>query len=104
MSFFDNLKSEAASAIKNAVIKSITITVLGKDNDLAKNLFANAQQAVAKVNNNISVDYVTDSAKIAAFGNPSLPALVVGDKVVFQGGSLKVEEIENIIRKFTDKK
>lgn len=103
MSFLDNLKGEAASAIKNAVLKSVTLTVLGKDNATAQDLFDNAKQAVAKVNSDIKVEYVSDAAKIAALGNPSLPALAVGDKVVFQGSSLKVEEIEAIIKKFTDK-
>lgn len=99
MSLFEKL-SGGASALKSIIGSEITLTVLGKGSDACKSLLENAEGAVKKLGAPVEVEYVTDSDKIAEYGEVKLPALAIGGKVILQGSVPKMDELEAIIKKF----
>lgn len=100
MSLLDKL-SGGVSAIKSVIGSEISVTVLGKGTDACKKLLENVNGAVKKLNAPIKVEYVSDADKVAKFGDVSLPALAVGDKVVLQGKVPDISELEELLKKFT---
>ena len=45
------------------------------------------------------VEYITDMAKIMAYGVMSMPAIVVNEKVVSMGKVLKAAQVEELLKK-----
>lgn len=99
MSFLDKL-SGGASAIRSVIGSEVTVTVLGKGSDACKKLLDNVKSAVEKLNAPIKVEYVSDADKVAKFGDVSLPALAVGNKVILQGKVPDIGELEELLKKF----
>jgi len=76
------------------------IKVLGSGCRNCHALFENTQQAVKELGLAIEVEYITDMAKVMAFGAMSMPVLVVNDKIASQGRVLKPAEIKNLLEKY----
>jgi hypothetical protein len=87
---------QAAGIVKNKISSLGGVKVL--DNGNNKSMVDAASSVVGKLGLNIKVDYVTDSKEIAKYGEVSLPALVINDKVVSMGQVLKSEDIEKQIK------
>ena len=73
------------------------IKVLGAGCASCHQMYENAKEAVDNIGLNIKVEYITDLQKVMEYGVMSMPALVVNDKVVSMGKSLKVAEIEKLL-------
>ena len=58
-----------------------------------------AKAAVASLELDVEVEYITDMAKTVAYGVMSVPALVVNDKVVSMGNLLKEAEVVTLLQK-----
>ena len=73
------------------------IKVLGSGCKACHQLYDNTVKAVEGMG--IEVEYVTDLKKIMEYGAMSMPALVVNDKLVSSGKTLKPAEILKLIGK-----
>lgn len=73
------------------------IRVLGAGCASCHQMYENAKEAAKNIGIDIEVEYVTDLQKVMEYGVMSMPALVVNDKVVSMGKSLKVAEIEKLL-------
>ena len=72
------------------------IKVLGSGCKACHQLYDNTVKAVEGTG--IKVEYVTDLQKIMEYGAMSMPALVINEKLVSSGKTLKSAEIMNLIR------
>ena len=73
------------------------IKVLGSGCKACHQLYDNTVKAVEGMG--IEVEYVTDLQKIMEYGAMSMPALVVNEKLVSSGKTLKPAEILKLIAK-----
>ena len=73
------------------------IKVLGSGCKACHQLYDNTVKAVEGMG--IEVEYVTDLQKIIEYGAMSMPALVVNEKLVSSGKTLKTAEILKLIGK-----
>lgn len=84
-----------------------SIQVLGSGCPTCKKLFALTQKAVAELNLQTEVEYVTDVQKIMELGLMSAPVLTINGKVVLVGQVPGIEKIKELItsssRPITDK-
>jgi hypothetical protein len=87
---------QAAGIVKNKISSLGGVKVL--DNGNNKSMVDAASSVVSKLGLSIKVEYVTDSKEIAKYGEVSLPALVINDKVVSMGQVLNSEDIEKQIK------
>ena len=74
-----------------------SIKVLGSGCKACHQLYDNTVKAVEGIG--IKVEYVTDLQKIMEYGAMSMPALVVNEKLVSSGKTLKPAEILKLIGK-----
>lgn len=81
---------EAAGSISS-------IKVLGSGCKSCHLLYENAKTAAAELGLQVSVEYVTDMAKIMQYGIMSMPALVINEKVVSAGRTLKPAELKELL-------
>lgn len=88
--------AKKAGSISNG---TLSIKVLGAGCASCHTLLENAKEAVTSMGLGVEVEYVTDMAKIAAYGVMSIPALVVNEKVVTMGKVLKSNEVESLLNK-----
>ena len=99
MGLFGKKKEEkkAESAFPKIKITGITsIKVLGSGCKACHQLYDNTVKAVEGMG--IEVEYVTDLQKIMEYGAMSMPALVVNEKLVSSGKTLKPAEIMSLIK------
>ena len=75
------------------------IKVLGTGCASCKALFSTTEQAVKELNLDAQVVKEEDMLKIMEYNVLSLPALVVGGKVVANGKKLSVDEVKNLLTK-----
>jgi len=73
------------------------IKILGSGCSKCKALAASAQQAVAELKLDATVEKEEDMIKILAYQVMRTPALVVDGKVVAQGKVLSVNEVKKIL-------
>ena len=73
------------------------IKVLGSGCKACHQLYDNTMKAVEGMG--IEVEYVTDLQKIMEYGAMSMPALVINEKLVSSGKTLKPAEILKLIGK-----
>lgn len=78
---------------------TLSIKVLGTGCVSCHALLENTKQAVADMELDAKVEYVTDMAQIAGYGVMRMPALVINEKPVVVGKILKPEEITDILKK-----
>ncbi len=98
-SYCSNIDATSISNAKAELDKGAKIKVLGPGCKKCTALEDATKQALANLNINESIDHVTDFAAIASYGVMSTPALVVDGKVVSYGKALKVNEVEDILKK-----
>ena len=73
--------------------------VLGSGCKSCHELYENAQKAVNNLGISVEVEYVTDMEKVVSYGVMSTPALVVNEKVVSMGKTLKAADVEKLLHK-----
>jgi len=73
------------------------IKILGSGCAKCQALEAATKDALAEMNQDITIDHVTDFAQIAAYGVMTTPALVIDEKVVSYGKVLKKDEVKKIL-------
>lgn len=73
------------------------IKVLGSGCKNCHTLYENTNEAVAALNLNVEVEYVTDMHRIMEYGVMSMPALVINEQVVSTGRVLKTADIEKLL-------
>lgn len=74
-----------------------SIKVLGSGCRSCHQLYENAKTAAAELGLQAEVEYVTDMAKIMQYGIMSMPALVINEKVVSAGRTLKPVELKELL-------
>ncbi len=77
----------------------LSIKVLGSGCKKCHDLNEITKAAVKELGMDIEVEYVTDMQKIASYGVMSTPALVINEKVVSFGKSLKTAEVIELLKK-----
>jgi len=75
------------------------ITILGSGCANCKKLEDNVHKALEGIQTGITVKKEGDFSKIASYGVMQTPALVINDKVIFQGKVPNVAELKELISK-----
>ena len=76
-----------------------SIKVLGAGCKTCHAQLENCQAAVKELGMQLEVEYITDMEKIVSYGVMSMPALVINEKVVSMGKTLKTAEIISLLKK-----
>ena len=76
------------------------IKVLGGGCKSCHELHENVQKAVANMNLDAEVEYITDMEKVMNYGVMSMPAIAVNEKVVSMGKVLKTAQVEDLLKEF----
>lgn len=75
------------------------IKVLGAGCKSCHEQHENVKKAVANMNLDAEVEYITDMEKVMSYGVMSMPAIVVNEQVVSMGKVLKASQVEDLLRK-----
>ncbi|MGN0378158.1 MAG: thioredoxin family protein [Butyrivibrio sp.] len=75
------------------------IKILGAGCKSCNELHENVKKAVADMNLDAEVLYITDMEKVMSYGVMSMPAIVVNEQVVSMGKVLKVSEVGELLKK-----
>ena len=75
------------------------IKVLGAGCKSCQELHENVKKAVANMNLDAEVEYITDMEKVMSYGVMSMPAIVVNEQVVSMGKVLKAAQVEELLKK-----
>ena len=70
------------------------IKVLGAGCKSCHEQYENVKKAVADMNLDAEVEYITDMEKVMSYGVMSMPAIVVNEQVVSMGEVLKAAHVE----------
>jgi len=76
----------------------LSIKVLGSGCKKCHDLNEITKAAVKELGMDIEVEYITDMEKIISYGVMSMPALVINEKVVSFGKSLKTAEVIELLK------
>ncbi len=76
-----------------------SIKVLGPGCKSCHELNEASIAAVKELSMDLEVEYITDMEKIVSYGVMSMPALVINEKVVSMGKTLKTAEIISLLKK-----
>lgn len=79
--------------------KGCHIKVLGAGCKSCHEQHENVKKAVADMNLDAEVEYITDMEKVMSYGVMSMPAIVVNEQVVTMGKVLKVAQVEELLKK-----
>lgn len=85
------------TGVKETAGSVSSVKVLGSGCKSCHQLYENAKAAAAELGLQASVEYVTDMAKIMQYGIMSMPALVINEKVVSAGRTLKTAELKELL-------
>ena len=75
------------------------VKVLGAGCKSCHEQYENAKAAVQALGLSVEVEYITDMEKVMEYGDMSMPAIVVNEKVVSMGKVLKAADVEKLLRK-----
>ena len=75
------------------------IKVLGAGCKSCHELHENVKKAVANMNLDAKVEYITDMEKVMSYGVMSMPAIVVNEQVVSMGKVLNATQVEELLKK-----
>ena len=75
------------------------IKVLGAGCKSCHEQHENVKKAVANMNLDAEVEYITDMEKVMSYGVMSMPAIVVNEEVVSMGKVLKAAQVEELLKK-----
>ena len=73
------------------------IKVLGAGCKSCHEQHENVKKAVANMELDAEVEYITDMEKVMAYGAMSMPAIVVNEKIVSMGKVLKDADVEKLL-------
>ncbi|MDD7260212.1 MAG: thioredoxin family protein [Eubacteriales bacterium] len=90
---------EANCCCGKAVDGICCVKVLGTGCKSCHQLYENTKAAVRALGLPLTVEYVTDLAKIMEYGVMSMPAIVVNETVVSTGKVLKADDVEKLLHK-----
>lgn len=76
-----------------------SIRVLGSGCASCHALLENTRKAVKAMNLPAEAEYVTDMSEIIKYGVMSFPALVVNERVISAGKTLKAGDVEKLLKK-----
>lgn len=93
-----NTSASASTLCCEPVDGICCIKVLGSGCKACHQLYDNTVKAVEGMG--IEVEYVTDLQKIMEYGAMSMPALVINEKLVSAGKTLKPAEISELIKNY----
>src|SRR5690554_3091416 len=85
-------------SFKEKLIMVLSIKVLGSGCKKCHDLNEITKAAVKELGMDIEVEYITDMEKIISYGVMSMPALVINEKVVSFGKSLKTAEVIELLK------
>ena len=77
----------------------MNIKVLGSACKSCNELYEETLKAIKELGENYEVEYISDLQAIVEYQVMTIPALIVNDKIIVQGKSLKAKEIEKILVK-----
>ncbi len=97
-------EADGAERVENACCEGTKddiccVRILGSGCKNCHALLENTQAALKNMGLSIEPEYITDMAKVAAYGAMSMPALVVNEKVVSMGRVLKAADVEQLLHK-----
>lgn len=103
----ENVKSccnyDTSDIQKAEVIKQTNgIKILGSGCAKCNALEKVVRSAVTEIGIELEIEHITDFAQIASYGVMSTPALVLDGKVVSYGKLLTVEEVKEILSKWSN--
>ena len=75
------------------------IKVLGAGCKSCHEQHENVKKAVADMNLDAEVEYITDMEKVMSYGVMSMPAIVVNEQVVSMGKVLKAAQVKELLKK-----
>ena len=75
------------------------IKVLGAGCKSCHEQYENVKKAVAEMNLDAEVEYLTDMEKVMSYGVMSMPAIVVNEQVVSMGKVLKSAQVAELLKK-----
>ncbi len=75
------------------------IKVLGAGCKSCHEQYENVKKAVAEMNLDAEIEYITDMEKVMGYGVMSMPAIVVNEQVVSMGKVLKVSQVAELLKK-----
>lgn len=75
------------------------IKVLGAGCKSCHEQHENVNKAVADMNLDAEIEYITDMEKIMSYGVMSMPAIVVNEQVVSMGKVLKAAQVAELLKK-----
>ena len=75
------------------------IKVLGAGCKSCHEQHENVKKAVADMNLDAEVEYITDMEKVMSYGVMSMPAIVVNEQVVSMGKVLKAVQVAELLKK-----
>lgn len=75
------------------------IKVLGAGCKSCHEQHENVKKAVADMNLDAKIEYITDMEKVMSYGVMSMPAIVVNEQVVSMGKVLKAAQVEELLKK-----
>ena len=93
-----NISASPSTCCGEPVDGLCCIKVLGSGCKACHQLYDNTVKAVEGMG--IEVEYITDLQKIMEYGAMSMPALVINEKLVSSGKTLKPAEISELIKNF----
>lgn len=79
--------------------KGCHIKVLGAGCKSCHEQYENVKNAVANMNLDAEVLYITDMEQVMSYGVMSMPAIVVNEQVVSMGKVLKAAQVEELLKK-----
>lgn len=79
--------------------KGCHIKVLGAGCKSCHEQHENVKKAVANMNLDAEVEYITDMEQVMRYGVMSMPAIVVNEQVVSMGKVLKAAQVEELLKK-----
>lgn len=74
------------------------IKVLGAGCKSCHEQHENVKKAVADMNLDAQIEYITDMEKVMSYGVMSMPAIVVNEQVVSMGKVLKAAQVEELLK------
>lgn len=75
------------------------IKVLGAGCKSCHQQYENVKKAVANMELDAEIEYITDMEKVMSYGVMSMPAIVVNEQVVSMGKVLSTAQVEELLRK-----
>lgn len=79
------------------------IKIFGSDCCNCQKTYDNVMEAVKSLNLDCTVEKVSDLVQIAQYAIVSTPAIAIDGNVVVQGSILSVEQVKDLLLKFTKK-